>query len=81
MATGRDVIYRYDRKPRKRLLGTVYGGWTIAPDLLNANSVMFSFGVGNDISFDLATIERFGMTVHGFDPSPEAIRWIAEKPD
>ncbi len=81
LVTGHDAIYRYDAKPRKLSLGTIYGGWVIAPDGLNANSVMYSFGVGNDISFDLAAIEKFGITVHGFDPSPEAIRWISEKTD
>jgi FkbM family methyltransferase len=81
LVTGHDAIYRYDAKPRKLSLGTIYGGWVIAPDGFNANSVMYSFGVGNDISFDLAAIEKFGITVHGFDPSPEAIRWISEKTD
>lgn len=37
---------------------------------------MYSFGVGNDISFDLAVIQRFGSAVHGFDPSPPVAEWI-----
>jgi FkbM family methyltransferase len=60
-------------------LGTVYGGWTIIPEGLNANSVMYSFGVGDDISFDLAAIELFGLQVHGFDPSPKVPAWIASQ--
>src|SRR5262249_5513827 len=31
-------------------------------------------GVGEDISFDLALIGRFGCTVHAFDPVPAAAR-------
>jgi len=58
-------------------LGSVYGGWTIVPELLDTNSVVYSVGVGNDISFDLEVIERYGATVHGFDPSPRAIEWLA----
>jgi hypothetical protein len=58
-------------------LGSVYGGWTIVPELLDTSSVVYSVGVGNDISFDLELIRRFGATVHGFDPSPLAIEWIA----
>ncbi len=81
LVTGRDVLYRYDIRPRKRLLGSVYGGWMIVPGRLNAGSVMYSFGVGNDISFDLEAIKEFGMTVHGFDPSPGVIRWISERRD
>jgi len=79
LLTGRDVIYRYDVRPKKLLLGTVYGGWTIAPEFLNSASIMYSFGVGNYISFDLAAINKFGMRVHGFDPSPQAVAWIANQ--
>lgn len=79
LLTGRDVIYRYDVHPKKLLLGTVYGGWTIAPEYLDSTSIMYSFGVGNDISFDLAAIGKFGMQVHGFDPSPQAVAWIANQ--
>jgi FkbM family methyltransferase len=79
LLTGRDVLYRYDIHPKKTRMGTVYGGWTIIPELLDRNGVMYSFGVGNDISFDLAAIQRFGMEVHGFDPSPESARWIARQ--
>jgi FkbM family methyltransferase len=77
LLTGRDVLYSYDIHPRKAMLGTVYGGWTLIPEILDRNSVMYSFGVGNDISFDLTAIQRFGMEVHGFDPSPESVQWIA----
>ena len=31
--------------------------------------MVYSFGVGQDISWDLAMIERFGVTVHAFDPA------------
>jgi FkbM family methyltransferase len=81
LVTGRDRLYRYDIRPRKQQLGTVYGGWMIIPELLNASSVVCSFGVGNDISFDLAMIQQFGATVHGFDPSPDAIRFVASQID
>jgi len=77
LLTGRDVLYSYDIHPKKAMLGTVYGGWTLIPELLDRNCVMYSFGVGNDISFDIAAIQRFGMEVHGFDPSPESVQWIA----
>ncbi len=79
LLTGRDVIYHYDTHPRKTTLGTVYGGWTIVPEGLDANSVMYSFGVGDDISFDLAAIELFGLQVHGFDPSPHIPSWVASQ--
>jgi FkbM family methyltransferase len=44
--------------------------WTICPDFLTGDSVVYSAGVGHDVSFEKALAERFGCTVHLFDPSP-----------
>ena len=76
LLTRRDVLYRYDVHPQKVTLGTVYGGWTIAPKVLSPEGIMYSFGVGTDISFDEAMIRLFQLQVHGFDPSPHIISWI-----
>lgn len=61
---------------RMERLGTDYGGWHLCPDKLNEKSIVYSFGVGTDISFDLAFIKRFGTNVHAFDPTPESIKWV-----
>jgi len=53
-------------------LGSEYGGWVIPASLANEKSICYCAGVGEDITFDLALIERFGCTVHAFDPTPEA---------
>lgn len=58
------------------VLGTIYGAWTVPDGLLKPDSVVYSFGLGEDISFDLAVIEKFGCTVHGFDPTPIAGDWL-----
>jgi len=35
-------------------LGTTYGGWVLPKEvLLNENSIVYSGGVGEDISFDI----------------------------
>ncbi|HEY8002303.1 MAG: FkbM family methyltransferase [Vicinamibacteria bacterium] len=57
-------------------LGTDYGGWTIAEHVLGPESVCYCAGVGDDISFDLALIERYGCDVHAFDPTPASIRHV-----
>ncbi len=38
-------------------LGTSYGGYEVLPALLGRDSVVYSVGIGEDISFDLGLIE------------------------
>ena len=52
------------------------GVWTVCPLGLTADSVVYSFGVGDNIAWDLAMIRRFGVEVHAFDPTPASVRWV-----
>ncbi|MFZ5940128.1 MAG: FkbM family methyltransferase [Bacteroidota bacterium] len=56
--------------------GNKHAGFFICPDLLDSHSVVYSFGIGEDISFDQAVIENHGCTVCGFDPTPKSVNWI-----
>jgi FkbM family methyltransferase len=53
-----------------------YGGWYTAIESLGPQSVVYSFGVGTDISWDLALIEEFGCTVYAYDPDPKSAKWL-----
>ena len=52
------------------------GGWWFAPHGLTGESVVYSFGVGEDIEFDLSIIEKYGVEVHAFDPTPSSIQML-----
>ena len=56
--------------------GNNYGGFYICPEILNSKSIIYSFGIGEDISFDKTVIDKHGCTVYGFDPTPKSINWI-----
>jgi FkbM family methyltransferase len=60
-------------------LGTDYGGYEILPELVNHDAIVYSVGIGEDISFDLGMIERFGCAVHGFDPTPRSLAWLEKQ--
>jgi FkbM family methyltransferase len=75
-ATGWDVYPKVDRREQTEAFGRGYGEWRILPALLGKDSVVYTFGIGTDITFDLALIERFGMRVHGFDPTPMVADWL-----
>lgn len=57
-------------------MGIAKGSWKVSPDTLNTQSIIYSFGIGTDISFDLALIARFHSRVHAFDPTPRSRAWI-----
>lgn len=57
-------------------LGNEGASWCVCPTGLSENSIAYSFGVGREISFDIALIQQFGMRVHAFDPTPRSVAWI-----
>ncbi|MEQ9461359.1 MAG: FkbM family methyltransferase [Phycisphaeraceae bacterium] len=64
------------RRDDMEVLGSVYGGWSVPIGLLDAGSVVYCVGCGEDITFDLALIERLGCEVWAFDPTPRAIAHV-----
>ena len=76
VAKGEDTHRKPTVQRRKLVMGTGDGRWVICPDRLGADSVVYSVGVGRDISFDLAMIRRFGCRVDAFDPTPLAQEWL-----
>lgn len=52
------------------------GDWSLWTEPLHESSVVYSFGVGDNVAWDRAMIERFGCTVHAFDPTPASIAWV-----
>ncbi len=56
--------------------GSGIGAWVLSPVGLSADSVVYSFGIGRDISFDLSMVHRFGCPVECFDPTPVSLEWV-----
>lgn len=59
-------------------VGSEYGGFYANLEMLSARSVVYSFGTGEDITFDEEIHRITGAKVYGFDPTPRAIAY-AEK--
>jgi FkbM family methyltransferase len=82
-ALGRDYFHRTQTyRPITRFggrPGSHFGAWATDATSLSADSIVYSAGVGDDISFDLALIERYGLTIHAIDPTPAAIEWLAHQ--
>lgn len=64
---GKELRYRLASKGNVALSGD----WAVDVDLLNAtiSPIVYSFGVGDDISFDIFLADTFSAEVHTFDPT------------
>jgi FkbM family methyltransferase len=74
---GKDVYI-----PKQLDCNVVYFGkagtcWPVCPEALPEQPLVYSFGVGEDVSFDLELIRCFHATIHAFDPTPCSVAWIA----
>ncbi|MDB9721095.1 FkbM family methyltransferase [Winogradskyella sp.] len=69
-------LYKIKKDCDKLWYGNTYGGFFVHPNLLNKESIVYSFGIGEDISFDLDVIQKHNCQVYGFDPTPKSINWI-----
>lgn len=79
----RKCLKKYGVYPKldipKTKFGANSGAWTIYAKGINSQSIIYSFGVGTNIDFDLCLISETGATVHAFDPTPVSIDWIRQQ--
>ncbi len=56
--------------------GETYGIWDVDVANITKDSIIYSFGVANNISWELEMIKNFGCEIHAFDMTPGSIEWI-----
>lgn len=76
-SVGRDVFRLRQIRCPHVMYGNDGAAFTVNPALLNRASVVYSFGIGDDVSFDLGLIRSFSVEVHAFDPTPGSLGWLA----
>lgn len=64
-----------ERADMKRI-GSDYGGWAVPDSLVSESWIVYSAGIGDDASFDMGFIERYGSTIYAFDPTPSSIEYV-----
>lgn len=78
--TGRDLFFRIDVKCERESHGKLSGGWFICPTVMSPRPVIYSLGVGFDLSFDQSILTRYpDAELHAFDPTPSSIGWVAKQ--
>lgn len=63
----------------KEWYGSSYGGFYVHPEIINKDSIIYSFGVGKDLSFDLKLLKNHNCNIFAFDPTPNSIQWVSRQ--
>lgn len=56
--------------------GSGYGRWAVHVPSMSSATTMMCFGLGQDITFEQAVLQRIGCRVAGFDPTPASVAYI-----
>jgi FkbM family methyltransferase len=75
---GRDILVRPEIGIETERYGGLYSSWATPKGQVNRESVIYSFGVGEDASWDLGLISKHECEIHAFDPTPRSKAWIRE---
>lgn len=71
--------WREWRLPRGyQRLGTRYGGWWVDTGLIGPAPLLIDCGLGEDISFPAAFLDRFGGRVIGVEPNPRSLAYCRQ---
>jgi len=73
---GKDIYIKTDISCNHLTYGNTGAAWTFCPDFIDESAVIYSFGVGYDVSFDIELINNFDVKIHAFDPTPKSIKWV-----
>ena len=55
-----------------------YSDWDVVPTLLKENDIVYSFGICDDIGFELDIYPK-KINIFAFDPTPYSVEWISKQ--
>jgi len=76
---GRNLFFAIRHSCKHKTLGNKNAGFTLNPNVISSSDIVYSFGIGTDISFDLQLIENYGLRVFAFDPTPKSVEWLNQQ--
>jgi FkbM family methyltransferase len=81
-ALSKALRWTFTLVPRRDLveLGDFRASWIVPETLLPFGGVCYCGGVGENISFDLELVGKYGCDVYAFDPTPRAIKFVESAP-
>lgn len=76
--TGKECYFSIQQKKEVKWFGNTFCGFYVCSELLSEQSIVYSFGVGEDISFDEELMKK-GCMVYAYDPTPKSQVFIEKK--
>ena len=73
---GRQLRVKIQTKHSFRRIGGEYGGIAVCLDALPPDPIIYSFGVGEDVCFDIEILDLTNGTIYAYDPTPKAIAYL-----
>ena len=78
---GQHPLVKRDIKAAVERHGNEYGGWNILQKSLSPEAIVYSIGIGTDISFDQSVMNQYHCKIFAFDPTPQVIQWLQQQPE
>jgi len=76
---GQNLFFEISYNCSRKSLGNKNASFTINPEIVSSSDIVYSVGIGTDISFDLELIKAFKPFVFAFDPTPKSIEWLSRQ--
>ena len=71
------------RVPRSKFqlekVGSNYGGWYVPVKEIQSDWIIYSAGIGLDMTFDHGMVAKYGCQLFAFDPTPQSIAFVNRK--
>lgn len=58
-----------------------YGNYFLYAPALSGSSVVYSFGIANDLRFDTAVNNKLGVKIYCYDPTPQSVSYMEKFKD
>lgn len=76
---GKECYFPLQKSEKTKWMGTEDCGFYVVSNFLTKDSIVYSFGIGEDISFDESLISEYGCSVYAYDPTPKSKIFVEKK--
>lgn len=73
---GKDFYINTTIQLAAQKIGNNSEGWWISAENLTLPPLVFSLGLGEDVSFDVGMMHEYDAIVYGIDPTPKSIHYV-----